>query len=182
MTGSRKTTYRRFLTLEYDEWGFSLVEVMVTIVLLGLVMGSLASLFSFGTALYASNEKQANIQQDVRLAARIISEAIRYARSIEILAEAGMDEEENGVDKPLIYVKEHKIIKKENGREAVIAGHDEVEFSLLFQTEASRILGFTITSTSGKQQYSISSSVLGLNLEYELPMSDGIAIRYVGVE
>ena len=166
-----------------DDRGFSLVEVMITITLVGLTMGAVYSLYVFGANSFTRGEEQVLLQQDVRRAAEIISDTIRYARSIEIL-EAAPDGE--GEDLALIYAEGNKIVRSEKGRQIVIAGQGEqaAEFSLVFKASGTtdRQVDFTVSGSAGEREYAITSSVLGLNIENGLSAAMGSVLGYEGVE
>jgi len=166
-----------------DDRGFSLVEVMITITLVGLTMGAVYSLYVFGANSFTRGEEQVLLQRDVRRAAEIISDTIRYARSIEIL-EAAPDGE--GEDLALVYAEGNKIVRSEKGRQIVIAGQGEqaAEFNLVFKTNGTtdKKVDFIVTGSAGTREYAISSSVLALNVESEIPAATGSMLGYEGVE
>jgi prepilin-type N-terminal cleavage/methylation domain-containing protein len=65
--------------------GFTLVEVILSMALLGLIVSLAFSLFFFGLNTFGLGEKQADVQFDVRMASQFISHEVRYAKEVEIL-------------------------------------------------------------------------------------------------
>lgn len=65
------------MKIYHDRRGFTLVELMVTIVLIGMVVTLAGSLFNFSFMAEKNTEKEYDLQSEVRLASQILNKSIR---------------------------------------------------------------------------------------------------------
>lgn len=68
-----------------SESGFTLIEVMMVLVILGLVLGAIYGFLVFGYSTFASGEGRASVQTQNRIASDHITREIRNAVQIELL-------------------------------------------------------------------------------------------------
>ncbi|NLK08616.1 MAG: prepilin-type N-terminal cleavage/methylation domain-containing protein [Firmicutes bacterium] len=154
--------------------GFSLIEMLIAITLSGLLLGMVHSLFIYGATTFARNEKQTLLQQDIRFAARVISDAVRYARQLDILDAVPTTPS----DTIYIFAKQGQIMRFSASGDNIIAALPEGTYNIEFHIPSvGKELKFTITGSFGQENYSLSSSVIGLNLENDLPVAHGDILR-----
>jgi len=67
-----------------SKYGFSLIEVMLALSILGIVLAVGYSFFFFGSNSFRIGGAQSNLQRDMRLVSDYITREVRYAVDIEI--------------------------------------------------------------------------------------------------
>lgn len=158
--------------------GFSLVELLIALTLLGGVLGVAYSLHYYGLVSFSRGENQLAKQQDVRFVAKILSDEIRFAPEIEIIngSHGSFTPESNG--DYFLFNDEGKIIKrtKQNGsiKDQIIAdgrGEYELWFEMNYKERENGeeevydlLVDVTVSSGSGSQKYEITTTVLALNI------------------
>ncbi len=164
------------------ENGYSLVELIVAIFLLLITLAIGFSFFFFGLNSFVTGELNSNVQQNVRLKAKYISDEVRYATEMEILATKPSDAEFND-SYNYMYLDDGKIMVKKGAEAAyqVPVGISEgIEFSLDFygnEIETSMIKFLISGKKNEGKKYEVSSEVSVLNLTY-IPNVSGTAIKY----
>ncbi|NLJ79529.1 MAG: prepilin-type N-terminal cleavage/methylation domain-containing protein [Firmicutes bacterium] len=155
--------HRRLKDLKLDA-GFTIVELMIALTLLGGVLGVIYSLHSYGMVSFSRGEAQMVNQQEVRFLTKLLSEEIRYAETVKIygsLYEAGS----GGV---CYTVKNGNVIQIKGDQEKPIADSGS-EYSLQFESEeisGNLVVELTVSSGQGKK-YEIRTKVLALNATLE---------------
>lgn len=66
-----------------SEQGFTLVELLAALLLYGVLLGSLFSLYLFGVNIYQTGATRLDLQQNVRVAADFITRELRYATELQ---------------------------------------------------------------------------------------------------
>lgn len=111
--------------------GFSIVELLVVLSLLGIVLALGYMYFGFGVKAYDRGEQRAIAQQASRLASGFITSEIRFANEIEI--NPSDSSFENGYR--YIYIEDESIKHiNENGNERILADSsaDDMDYSIFF--------------------------------------------------
>jgi|GEM_PF-1131779 len=111
--------------------GFSIVELIVVLSLLGIVLALGYMYFGFGVKAYDRGEQRAIAQQASRLASGFITSEIRFANEIEI--NPSDSSFENGYR--YIYIEDESIKHiNENGNERILADSsaDDMDYSIFF--------------------------------------------------
>jgi len=162
--------------------GSSLVELIVAITLILIVLVVGFTFFSFGLNSFSSGELHSNVQQNVRLNGKYISDEVRYATEMEILVtKPSVDQFDNRYN--YIYLDDGKIMIKKGAQAACQVPadiSDGIEFTLEFWGNAvdTSMLNFVISGQKdGGQKYEVSSEVSVLNLSY-IQNINGTAIKY----
>lgn len=147
--------------------GFSIVELMVALALLGFVLASGYMFFGFGLRTYDRGEQQSIAQQGIRIAADFISSEIRYANEI-IISPADISEE----GYYYIYQDGDSVVFRDaNGSERTLldSNRDQIAYRVLFAEESvvekidlSLVVMFTLEAED--DIYSLDTSVYIMNL------------------
>ncbi len=144
--------------------GFSLIELMIALTLLGGVLAVAYSLHHYGIVSFDRGQDQLARQREMRLVARLLSEKIRYAETIKIIdADAPVDIEEGQI---CFLVEAGLVVQKTPDSSCSITG-EEGSYQLLFEKFAAENDSFriemTLQSGQGAKQVKISTSVVALN-------------------
>ncbi|MDY6826368.1 MAG: prepilin-type N-terminal cleavage/methylation domain-containing protein [Bacillota bacterium] len=146
-----------------DDHGFTLVELMVTLALLGIVLALGYLYFGFGVQAFQRGERQSIAQQAVRLTSDFITSELRFAKQIEINPEGGISE----TGYRYIYQEDDSIyFRNEEGNDRCLADSDAdgMPYSIIFTSNVPEdVVIFTIEADNGL--YTLQSSVQALNLE-----------------
>lgn len=163
--------------------GFTLVELMVTIVIMGIVLTVIYNILLFGMGVLNTSQKNSQEQYEVRMATDYITKQLRYANSITFLTSEPLSSP--GYND--IYTKDESGIKylkvRQNGLTEIPPGLSEFQnVKLVFNSfdNDKGILEFTIGSTMDSK-YDIKTKVILLNYNNSIviTISDPcIGLRY----
>ena len=160
--------------------GFTLIELIVTIAILGIVLTMTYSIGDFGRNSFNNGYAKSDIQSNIRIASNYITKELRYSSDAIVLDEfpALPDSTRN-----YIYVDNDGILKQYyNGDETNILGDtsNNMATKMLFKIQNSRTVEFNIQETYKKQTFQLGSSVLLLNIgENTLVNKTGPVISYI---
>lgn len=156
--------------------GFSLMEVMMAIMLLGLVFYVAFSMYSFGVSSFQRGSEQMSCQQEARVVSNLITGKVRYAREILVL---------QAVDSPLsagyIYIFSQDgnvVLQTSEGLSHLGDNTDGFNQVVSFASESPAVVRFKIDVLSSSSSYGLETSVVGLNLGATLPEESGPVLRY----
>ena len=76
------------LSLRKKHKGYTLVEVMVTVAILGVVFGSLSSLLTMFTRMSRLNMARLDVQKDARVTMSLINKNLREARASTVVIDS----------------------------------------------------------------------------------------------
>jgi prepilin-type N-terminal cleavage/methylation domain-containing protein len=143
--------------------GITLVELMVTLALLGIVLALGYLYFGFGVQAFQRGEKQSIAQQAVRLTADYITVELRFAKQIEINPDGGITE----TGYRYIYLEDDSIYyRDELGNDRCLADSDAdgMPYSITFTSNVpDDVVIYNINADNGF--YVLDSKVQALNLE-----------------
>lgn len=161
------------LKIKNDEKGFTLLEIMVSIMIIGIVLTALSSSFISGFKFFQISKNQAHTQRDIRFIANYIMDSVKYTNSIQLKAD--IPEPENLSESQSCIALDGssiKLITNSGERTLTSINIDNLSFKLNpdgdKDTESDTIndiLEFTISGGYGEQRYEISSSVLLNNIK-----------------
>lgn len=166
--------------------GFTLIEVIISIALIGIIGLMVSSLFSFSLKNYSIGVEQRDEQFDIRLAADIIADEVKTASHIGIFSDVDANvnvdadgdgdidnsDKVNSTNGVVFRVVGNRLVKEEGG--AIRYQTDDILSSVIFQlhkddngtagdeTDDKYYLEYTITGSGG---YSLSTKLELLNIQ-----------------
>lgn len=148
--------------------GFTLIELMVTLALVGLVIAGGFSLYFFADRSFVSGTVTADIQTDVQLAMQRITNELRLAHHIEF----GKEVPESGLE-----ADEHYLLVNNDGLVALRTQHPQdqiltstnpevANYQLFFEevTGVPNTLKVKLTSLNEQVPYSLESEIQVMNI------------------
>jgi prepilin-type N-terminal cleavage/methylation domain-containing protein len=157
------------LNFLHDKRGFTLIELIVVIAIVGLIISMAFSFYVFGSNTLTIGENQSNVQHNVRMAAKYITNELRIARTVEILDEIP-DEIDIEPQKNYIFVDGNTIkhIKTEDSIDKDIFHEASTKFSIGMEfkinEDNAKILNFKIDAKYDDQDFEVLSEVLIVNM------------------
>ena len=146
--------------------GLTLVELMVTLALLGIVLASIFSFSSFLMGRFNIAQDKSNVQQDILMAANYITKELRTATRVKVL-----DNESSQIDRDLynsyIGPKDGSLVYGYNEKTRKIVKDNIVDLNFTLDQELG-ILKFSILGNEDGQEYKMDSEVALLNIEKTL--------------
>lgn len=175
-----------------DNRGVSLVELLIAVSLLAIVLGVGYNFFFFGAQAFKTGERQSNTQQAVRLAADFISNEIRYASSLDIIAIENVPNNFNTTtdDYYYLYNKNNQIYYRQPGESsgsALFGGlNADIDYGLNFKKGIPIIgtdsisIAFNISgSKAGLNMYSVDTEVIILNIYVVEGLQNAGAVKFI---
>jgi len=168
--------YKKYLI---SEKGITLVEVIISLAILGMVFTGTQLLNHFGLVSFNKGNVQTNLQQELRIADTFITNEVRHATEIHVLEEVpeNIDDKYNYI---FIDDEDNIISSKGTTRKTIVDGISSLKFS---GKNSDELLYFEIHNAEKKQQYKIEKQVYPINmdlLDATIGNGDkvGIGIRY----
>lgn len=166
--------------------GFTLIEVIISLALIGIIGLMVSSLFSFSLKNYSIGVEQRDEQFDIRLAADIIADEVKTASHIGIFSDVDVNvnvdadgdgdidslDKVNSTNGVVFRVVGNRLVKEEGG--AIRYQTDDILSNVIFQlhkddngtagdeTDDKYYLEYTITGSGG---YSLSTKLKLLNIQ-----------------
>jgi prepilin-type N-terminal cleavage/methylation domain-containing protein len=167
--------------------GLTLVEVIITTAIIGMIIAVVFSLFSFGNKTFYMSNSQYDIQSEVRFATDIIIKDLRFATSLEILS-VDLIKDSNLQEEGFSYFyisdgKLYNVIYDEvaDSHNTVIYGRNlDSNLSMFTQVDSST-LGIAVFSQHKNQTYNIKTEIILLNLKYSknsITGSNDLGLKY----
>jgi len=156
--------------------GFTLVELLITLSLLGIVLSIVFNFFFYGQNSFQIGEKQSNVQREVRLASNRITGEIRNAVELTFVSSSATDQYNY-----IVYdqtKKTLKIISKGSTIYETYPVISNVTYKI-YPVNGKYVLEFTIEGTEGSQKYITRSEVYLVNLEKEPLNPERKVIKYM---
>lgn len=166
--------------------GFTLMELVIVIAILGIVLSIASTYFSFGTKIFSKGGNRADVQASARLASIQISEELRTAKTAELLTTKPSLPISSGDKFNYIYIDGNKIMYRDynNVIRELFHSDDVYDLSLIFSKEGRTGVNFTIDMKVKENQYQIDSGVEALNIistdqiKPDIATGTYVAIRY----
>ncbi|MBZ9688549.1 Ig-like domain-containing protein [Clostridium estertheticum] len=159
--------------------GFTLIELIVTIAILGIVLTMAYSMGDFGSTSFNNGSAKSDIQSNIRIASDYITKELRYSSDAVVLAEFPTTPYPNT---NYIYVGNDGILKQYYNTDITnISGNtsNNMITTLQFQIKNSKTVEFNIQETYRKQTFQLGSSTLLLNIgDHTLVNGTGAVIAY----
>lgn len=148
-----------------NQSGFTLIELVIALILLGIVLSLAYTFFSFGISAFTQGEQRSIVQQSSRLTSRFIQNEIRYAMEIIIGPEGGVVED-NYRYIFLDHGTNSIMFRDEHGNYSTLADSqaDGVPYTLFFNSnEPENVVIWEIDAGNGL--YTLGSRKMADNLE-----------------
>lgn len=177
--------------------GYSLVELVIVLALLGVILAIGYNFYFYTTQAFKEGEKQAAVQQNVRVVADFITKELRYASIIQILDSSASIPAAGSIfdDFNYIFINSTGSVEHRSKTGSRIIFSSDINQSKITQIEfnignsGDRALAFNISGThsDGTHPFSVTSEILGENLamlgfsvnDLFGSSSDGFAVRYI---
>lgn len=143
--------------------GFTLIELVVTLAILGIVLTTIFSLNLFGIRTFAQSSDRAVQQFEVRMPTDFIAKKARYANQMEILTDVPTSTPPGAHE---IYLDSGQIKYREYGSDSIIIGTEGVtDYTLTMERKSTtpNVLQFTV-GKNGTDKYNLITDVIVLNL------------------
>jgi prepilin-type N-terminal cleavage/methylation domain-containing protein len=138
-----------------SEKGFTLVELLIAVALIGLVLSLAFLLYAYGLGSFDTGAAQADIQQKARLVDTLFKKELRNAGALT-LAPAGLEAEYDG-----FFYLESGLLYRNNTPFA--EGITDIQVKINRESERS-ILVFTVTTGAGAQKFNLQDRFLLNNI------------------
>lgn len=158
--------------------GFTLIELIVTIGILGIVLTMAYSMGGFESKSFDNGSAKSDIQSNIRLTANYITKELRYSSNAVILPALPDTPDPS---KKYIYVDKGILKQYDNGETTNILGDtsNNITATLQFKIQNSKTVYFNIQETFKNQTFQLGSSILLLNIgDYALVNATGVVISY----
>lgn len=151
--------------------GFTLIELMVTLALVGLVITGGFSLYFFADRSFLTGQVVADVQADIQIAMQRISEEARLAHSLEIIpVKEAINASSLKEDDHYLFSRDGEVILKTERGERTIIGDDRdfAQYGLLFSRVGGEglesVLAIKLSSLNPEVDYTLESDLQILNL------------------
>lgn len=159
-----------------DSKGFTLVELLVTLSLVGIVIAGGFTVYYFADRAFMSSSERADIQADVQLAMVRVTEEVRLAHSLKLLPPENVPSIVQDEDDHYLYGRAGSIFLKtaKGSPDTVVLDGSLTEhgYSVLFSVpedagEDPSLLEITIASLHPEAEYTLRTELQILNLRAE---------------
>ena len=153
-----------------ESGGFTLIELMVTLALLGLVIAGGFSIYFFADRSFFSGSVMADVQADMQIAMLRITEEVRLAHSLELMATSDVPATVSHDDEHYLFVKDGSVFlrTKASPPDRLILQGDSAEtgYHIAFErgSQAPNLIGITLSSDHPRVNYELASELQVLNL------------------
>lgn len=158
--------------------GITLVELIISIAIMGVITLAIISFFDFGNKSFIYGKKKSDLQHQVQLVSDIITEEIRNATEISLIATPASFTADSYC---YIAISGQKIILVDNGistdKTEAIINENVPMFTLTRLSNGNNFVSFTISGTIDSQDYEVTTKV-ALNNIKNSASNTGQAIRY----
>lgn len=180
--------------MKINKKGFTLLELVVVIAIIGLVITTIFSLLFVGYDVFGLTQNDFQVQSDVRLAMEKTNHLVRYSRAVFAVPDADYkDEEWNYIalnsDHTQIINYRWDSVKKVHVEEVMIGPYPGITFKIGFDKENSmskdrslRMYIESYTNNGSTKRYDIQTGYEALNalqvVNYGTEMSPATALAY----
>ncbi len=162
-----KRKFSLFSQVIKHQGGFTVIELVLALFILGLVLAGAYSFFIFSWSSFDRGSSRAVVQNNLRMAAEEITKEVRYAESIEIIdSEAIPGSAEN--DDVYIFLNNNGRIERKDSSGSRIIPHEldsNVLFDLSFDESGnSDLLKFIIEEINSGMEFDTEVRILNLSV------------------
>jgi prepilin-type N-terminal cleavage/methylation domain-containing protein len=145
-----------------DKQGFTLIEVLATVAIVGLLLSAMYSFVIMSNKMYRSGSDKNDLHYDLRIASERITREVRFAKSLELLDSWNPADAEPGYR--YIYFDEvNNVVVFVNGEGEQLFSGNFIS-GLVFKLDGNT-LNFKLEAAKRTFTYKLESSVLLLNLK-----------------
>jgi len=145
-----------------DKQGFTLIEVLATVAIVGLLLSAMYSFVIMSNKMYHSGSDKNDLHYDLRIASEKITREVRFAKSLELLDSWNPEDAEPGYR--YIYIDQVNnvvvFVNEEGGQ--LFSGN--FISGLAFELDGNT-LNFKLEAVRKTSTFKLESSVLLLNLK-----------------
>lgn len=167
-----------------DQSGFTLTELLVAVVVMGLVFLTAASLLGFGVQTYVLGETQSWLNMNLGAAAQIITRRVRNSTDLEILGASPVAFDSGWwylyVENPAADVSK-VVLRSANGSTSAITDEVVTDGGLSFATRQSGaeiVLDIAIAAVYRSRDRQVATSTILGNVARLPATTSGPAIRF----
>ncbi len=160
-----------------QEQGFTLIEILIVLTLLGGMVALSFTVYAFGQRAFLSGKERFQLQEEVRNVAKFITKSLRNASETGLsVLDSGHIDLTDGYQ--YIYLRDN-IVYHFQGVETKITKPfiESLNFQLI-EVESAGALKFEIIGFDGKNSYRISSQILLNNVSSIDTSEEQSAIKY----
>lgn len=145
------------------EQGFTLVECLAAVSVFAILLGTVLGFYLFGVNKFQAAAAKLDLQQNVRVAADMISRELRYARTLQLRSSTDVAYRLPGDNTSYrIRQKNNEVVLLIAGTETKIAYNIQ---TLSFNWDAGKgILYFDLAGSDGRYNYAVSTALRLPNL------------------
>ncbi|SES71414.1 prepilin-type N-terminal cleavage/methylation domain-containing protein [Natronincola peptidivorans] len=171
--------------------GFTLIEIMIALALVGMVITVAISLVIYGNSLFGISNNQFHLQSEARFTMDTITQEVRKATELKIMSVADCEAEKDSQNYNYIYLKDgviyHSIYNETTStRTEKIVTNSVSNIGIVFSKalNSTNTLRIKITVEENAQSYIAETQITLLNFKLMRPKStvqgndSDLAIRY----
>lgn len=170
--------------------GFTFIELMITLGLVGVIVASGLNLYFFADRMFMSGSEVADVQADVQLAMGRITEEVRLAHSLEIISEFNLATdipEDDPDDIHYLFAQDGSVfLRTKEFSRLILHGEPHVCYCVRFSpveqggNRLDNMLRVTLSSLGSEEDYALESELQILNLRLSGVQGEepGAAIRF----
>jgi len=174
---------------KFNNKGFTLIETVIAIAIVGLVITMAFSLLVFGQNFFSNSNTQYGIQNDGRITSSYLSKELRFATEIEIIDVSEAKDEiqhHESIDEPYDYFyiengKLHHYIYDSSNYTNIGFGNSISEVSSEFIKKDNKTLGIVIESEDESKKYNLDTEISLDNLKLNdknIIGDNNLAVKY----
>ncbi|MBU5444992.1 PilW family protein [Paenibacillus sp. MSJ-34] len=158
-----------------DQKGITLIEVLAGMVLLSLVLGLAVSAYAFGVGAFDSANRRSELQDNVRLASMALTNELRYAEKVELLAAcpSSLEAHYNYIclDSGAAAIVQHRYNESSSTHDTGLLADTHASRPAIYQLEfnkdltANTLLTYTIKADSDRNTFEVATNISLLNIE-----------------
>lgn len=163
----------RIQAVTQNQRGFTLVEVLASIVLFSIVATLAYSVYFFGVETFQKANQQSQLQDNARIVSHVITNKVRFASEVKLLQACPTTFQNNvhyicltNGDKGIV---EHIYNNATSSHTTSMVVSENTEFSgnyaLQFQKKGDHLLAYTIRGQVNERTFEVTSQVSLLNVE-----------------
>ena len=170
---------QKYSFLPLNDRGFTLIEALVSLMLLGIVLSAAYSIYYLSYTSFNKSGDQYKLQANLRQAGDLITQEIRNAENIEILTSPFI----TNASYNYFYLEDNKIYHIESGTTSNIT-ESIISNVNLFKIEGKKdnqqyFLEITIEGEKNNQYYLLTTEILLNNIHDYSGLSSGYVIQYI---